>query len=574
MARHADDFDRFRWAACQLDVLSGCLSLGKLRQSLDSLPETLDETYDRILCKIDPLFKREVLHILQWLTYSLRPLSLDEVAEVIAFDVDSDDKFNDENRLAEPEDVLNICSSLVISVETDSDDDQKDNEAYDSPATSTPKATMVRLAHFSVKEYLVSDRIRTGSAAFFSVNEEASNATIAATGLSCLQLYDEALFPSSKEFLTEFPLARYSAEFWHNHLSAVNGTLHPIPHSLAQELFLSEEKMRNWIALYDLDSDAGDTWELDENSLGSPLYYAVLTGLKSLVEALIKVQEDKNAQVGVNNDSQLERPDTDDGSATLQYMSKDAYVNATGGVLHTPLQAASWSGKMDIVELLINHGADPNIYGGCESGSALSAAAHKGYLDIMKFLLDIGADLYEGILSETSGGSKESRLGSSDVKNLPNKAIGRRTEQDLDVRNIKIKELAEDEKKYKDVIQPSIDTHDRRAIEQSRRTALYGAAFCGDAEIARFMLDRDERGAIINLRNNDWGETALLRATWNGHNAVVQTLLQRGALVDKTDTLGRTALMVACFTRQESITRKLWDKGARLPVVQAGGLEA
>lgn len=60
--------------------------------------------------------------------------------------------------------------------------------------------TMVRLAHFSVKEYLVSDRIRTGSAAFFSIDEEASNAVIGATGLACLQLYDEALIPSSKEF--------------------------------------------------------------------------------------------------------------------------------------------------------------------------------------------------------------------------------------------------------------------------------------------------------------------------------------------------------------------------------------
>ena len=83
-----------------------------------------------------------------------------------------------------------------------------------------------------------------------------------------------------------------------------------------------------------------------------------------------------------------------------------------------------------------------------------------------------------------------------------------------------------------------------------------------DAEIVRFMLDRDERGVIINLRNNDRGETALLRATWDGRDAVVQTLLQRGALVDKTDTEGRTALMAACITRNESIARKLLDKGA------------
>ena len=168
-AQLANELDRFRWAACQLDVLSGCLSLGKLRQTLDSLPKTLDETYDRILCQIDPLFTREVLHILQWLTCSLRPLSLDEVAETVAFDVDSDHKFNVENRLAEPEDVLNMCSSLVINIETnsddegvfeldnhgiileqDSDDGQRDNEADTIRTVSTSRArVMVRLAHFS-----------------------------------------------------------------------------------------------------------------------------------------------------------------------------------------------------------------------------------------------------------------------------------------------------------------------------------------------------------------------------------------------------------------------------------------
>ena len=573
MAGRADQLDRFRWAACQLDVLSGCLSLGKLRHTLDSLPETLDETYDRILCKIDPLFKREVLHILQWLTCSLRPLSLDEVAEVVAFDVDSDDKFNDENRLAEPEDVLNICSSLVISIETDSDDnevvnnepdsddDLKDHNSDNVPASSTSKArvTMVRLAHFSVKEYLVSDRIRIGSAAFFSVDEEASNAMIGATGLSCLQLYDEALFPSSKDFSTEFPLARYSAKFWHDHFSAINNTAQP---SIAPDLFLSEERMRNWIALYDLDSHVGDTEELGENALGSPLYYAALTGLKSLVEALIKLQKNKDSQVEATNDRKPKRPDTDDDSTTLQYMSKDAFINATGGVLHTPLQAASWSGRREVVELLINHGADPNIYGGCGSGSALSAAAHKGFLDIIKLLLDKGANLYEGLLSETSGGLKENRLGSSDAKSLPDEAIDRHTEQDLNVMNRRMERLAEDEKSYRDVINPSIDTYDRRALEQCRRTALYGAASFGDAEIARLMLDRDEHGAIINLRNNNRGETALSRATSDGHDAVVQILLQRGALVNKTDTQGGTALMAACKSGNESIARKLLDKGA------------
>ena len=548
---------------------------------MNSLPETLDETYDRILCQIDPLYKREVLHILQWLTCSLRPLSLDEVAEIVAFDVDSDNKFNCENRLAEPEDVLNMCSSLVIDIETNSDDDEevnveldsdndkKDNKVDNIPTTSTSRArVMVRLAHFSVKEYLVSDRIRTGSAAFFSVEKEASNARIGATGLLCLLLYDEVSFLSSNEFRTGFPLARYSAGFWHKHLSAIGGTALLTPLPLVTELFLSKDKMRNWIALWDLDSkfkadlDFGPHFELDfrvirelgVKSLGSALYYAVLTGLKSLVEALIELQEDKNSQAGTTRDRKLKRPDTDDGPSTLQYISKGAYVNATGGVLHTPLQAASWSGRMDVVELLIKHGADPNIYGGCGGGSALSAAAHKGHLDIMKLLLDKGADFYEGILCETSGGSKDSRIGSSNAKTLPDEATDRLTEENLITMNLTMKD--------KNLISPFINTHDWCALKQCRRTALYGAASSGNAEVVRFMLDRDEQGVIINLRNNFRGETALSRAAWDGYDAVVQTLLQRGALVDKTDVRGRTALMVACLIGYESIAHKLLDKGA------------
>ena len=563
--------------------------MGKLRQTLNSLPETLDETYDRILCQLDPLFKREVLQILQWLTCSLRPLSLEELAETVAFDVDSDDKFNVENRLAEPTDVLTMCSSLVINIGTNSDDDeqlnfepyrdddQETNKADNIPTTSTSRASvMVRLAHFSVKEYLVSHRIRTGSAAFFSIDEEASNARIGATGISCLLLYDEVLFASSKDFRTEFPLARYSAEFWDKHLSAISGTAHFTSLPLAIELFLSESKMRNWQALWDSDWDSGYGFKhkpdgdsdlmiksrSDLKSLGTPLYYAVLTGLKSLVEALIEVQEVQDGLIGATSNSELECLGSDNGSATLHYMSKDTYVNATGGVLHTPLQAASWCGRMDIVEILMSNGADPNIYGGDSGGSALWAAAHKGHLDIMKHLLEKGADIHEGILSETSGGSKGSRIGIGNAENPPDETIDKFTEEDWSATNIRMNKLPWIDQIDTKLIRPSMDTHDWRALKQCRATALHEAASSGDAKAAKFLLDRDESGVIINLRNYPLGETALSSAVWRGHDAVVQILLERGALVDKNELFGRSALMAACIGGHESIARKLLDKGA------------
>jgi len=328
---------------------------------------TLDETYDRILSNIEPLYRPEVLHILQWLTCSLRPLSLEEVAEIVAFDSNNDSQFNCENRFAEPEEVLTLCSSLVISIDTNVDDDKDSSEEGTIGETFAlkPRVTVVRLAHFSVKEYLVSSRIRTGSAAFFSIDEKKSNAVIGDTSLSCLHLYDEASFAGTEDMSKEFPLTRYAAEYWRNHLLKNNGNVPP----MAIQLFLSEKKLRYWIALFDIDSrktysiGASDIHRIgiSPESAGSQLYYAVLTGLKDLVEALIKLQGVQYREVGVANDDSTADLDTDDRLAALQIKSRNAYVNVTGGRLHTPLQAASWLGNLDVVGLLLKYGADIRV---------------------------------------------------------------------------------------------------------------------------------------------------------------------------------------------------------------------
>jgi hypothetical protein len=51
---------RFRWVVCQLDMLRGCCP-PSLRDALNELPETLDETYKRILLGIDKK-KQEYVH--------------------------------------------------------------------------------------------------------------------------------------------------------------------------------------------------------------------------------------------------------------------------------------------------------------------------------------------------------------------------------------------------------------------------------------------------------------------------------------------------------------------------------
>ena len=106
---------RFQWVKCQLDALGRCLDLFDLRKALRTLPKDLDETYARILQSIDEDgYGEQVSKILQWLAYSERPLSLGEMAEVLAVDVHGC-QFGVERRLADPRDVVAICSSLVTT---------------------------------------------------------------------------------------------------------------------------------------------------------------------------------------------------------------------------------------------------------------------------------------------------------------------------------------------------------------------------------------------------------------------------------------------------------------------------
>ncbi|OCL13022.1 hypothetical protein AOQ84DRAFT_283938, partial [Glonium stellatum] len=127
----------FRWTACQLDALGSCLTRAKLRKALQNLPPTLAETYERILVSIGPNADY-AQQILRWLTFSKEPLSTEQIAEVVAIDVDNGGVFDEDGILESPNDVLTICSSLV--------------------AITKPRRNrrIVSLAHYSVQEYLLS----------------------------------------------------------------------------------------------------------------------------------------------------------------------------------------------------------------------------------------------------------------------------------------------------------------------------------------------------------------------------------------------------------------------------------
>jgi hypothetical protein len=113
-----DFYSRFRLVSLQIGELQDCHNEDELEEQLLCLPHDLDEVYDRIISGLKR-HREDALSILQWLSFSARPLELAEVAQVTGVVPDTDQglRFKSSRVLSDPRSVLMICSSLVT--ETD-----------------------------------------------------------------------------------------------------------------------------------------------------------------------------------------------------------------------------------------------------------------------------------------------------------------------------------------------------------------------------------------------------------------------------------------------------------------------
>jgi hypothetical protein len=334
---------RFRWVFCQLEVLRHCFP-ANLRHTLEELPKSLDETYKRILSEINNANRAHAYRLLQCLAVALRPLRVEELAEVLAFDLTTGGlpKLNASWRWEDQEEaVLSACSSLVSVI--------IDNGSR-----------IVQFSHFSVKEFLISDRLAScmEEVSQFHIPIEPSHAILAQACLGVFLCLDDH---TTEDSAKNIPLYRYAARYWvrHTQVSHVESRVKD-----AMDYFFDMDNP-HFSALVQIEHRRDLLRvSMDEEPTGvprsaAPLYYAAWRGLYGLVERLIK-------------DSQQ--------------------VNEWGGFLGTPLHASVLEGHFEVSQLLFAHGADINSR--CaDNYTPLHYASTKGHLRIVKWLLDHGADV-------------------------------------------------------------------------------------------------------------------------------------------------------------------------------------
>ncbi len=110
------------------------------------------------------------------------------------------------------------------------------------------------------------------------------------------------------------------------------------------------------------------------------------------------------------------------------------------------------------------------------------------------------------------------------------------------------------------------------AAEEKRVTneKLLTASWNGDIKEVWDLLDK---GADINT-SNSLGETALHLAAFGGHSETAELLLEKRANINAVDKGGNTALLLACYFKQIDVISVLVEKGADVGVTNKNGVTA
>jgi len=187
-------------------------------------------------------------------------------------------------------------------------------------------------------------------------------------------------------------------------------------------------------------------------------------------------------------------------------------VNQRGHAGDTPLSVAAWRGNLEIVRLLVEHGAV--VDAGKETGNRtpLLEASYQGHADVVQYLIDRGADV------NAKGKGLTPVLAASSWGGIT-----------------------------------SVSTGDK-------------------AKTIRILL---ENGADVNVQDESWmktGRTPLMYAVLQGDAALAQMFLAKGARLDLKDKDGQTAWSLARKGGLEYIAQLLEKKAGGEPLPQTADL--
>ncbi|KAF4782769.1 pfs domain-containing protein [Colletotrichum scovillei] len=509
----------FRWVQCQLDSLEKCIDSNQVDETLASLPPDLPSTYERILVNLDVKSAARVRDVLVALAFARRPLQVGEVMDIVSISITDYPRAKKSGNTVYLNQLLSLCSSMV-SISTSGSGEKKKQD--------------MRLAHASVKDYLVSKQLRNGPASAFYTTPGQGHLLMAAKSVACL-LNQNDVSDFGPHTLEEVPFLLYSALNWVHHARDANletsrGGLDDLIFALFHR---DGDAYINWHRVTGRHGPAtpveGYAWDihirdgsklidggrpcpkerlLNGHQIDRPLHHALQWNLWRVVQRLLDAGHDPNGYSKGNR-------------APLHY-----------GVLQRALES---------MDLILDRGGNIDIGDWIGDTPAMFCAYKAKDPVTMEWVMDRGASLFP--VSRRSGSLLQCAAmeGDPDVLEviLRKKPLNVSPDIGVDHNYNEIADLATP-------LQCAAYAGNLACIELLLKyganvnlakgkvgTALHAAGASGNLEAFQLLL---ERGANPNAVNGQYG-SVLWAAAYGGDRECVRICLQRGLSIDELRTM-------------------------------------
>jgi len=284
--------------------------------------------------------------LFQCVAVAVRPLRVEELADILSFDFETEPipKFHEDWRFEDPIDaVLSTTSSLLAIV-----DDY--GYYYDDNLGSR----VIQFSHFSVKEFLTSARLAETNDIIcrrYHIPMTPAHTFVAQSCLGLLLHLDNNVV--TRDSLGEYPFSKYVAKHWFVH-ARFEGVSGYVEDGMKRLFDPSKAHLATWVWIYD---PVLPPWEQGRplRLRGSPLHYAAVCGLYSIVKFLV-----------IQHSQDLNSRCFEEALAPLHLASREGYediarfllehgADATAQTKHgtTPLHDASGRGSQEVTRLLL-----------------------------------------------------------------------------------------------------------------------------------------------------------------------------------------------------------------------------
>lgn len=568
----------------------------------------MSDTYARILSDLDEKDEAYARRALIWIACAKRSLSINEIAEAAIVNPDECPPVVPENRLMDPvNDIGEILGCLVTvdSYEFDSND-------------SSLSYTYVKLAHFSVKDYLMSEErtsnileaqdvpeiageeavIRSCLAymmhCFQDVRLSASQTKIkdvfpALDSLADLGYLDENYFVRetevAKAFLSDYPLIGYATKCVRVQLDALprdrrrlmtGGVLLDFFGEFEQLIGEPQGTLLKLACIFGLDAVvqhlltqctiSKDTFDLSDIGFLVPTmrlgHEEVLCMLTDHLPNFLASEEQKEIA--------LQWAAASNRSTFLEYWLKRgvkpiAWSSNSGC---PALHEAAWYGNKQILELLLQYGAPVNAPDLMHSSPLHQTIRHAPFdrpeerVEMVQVLLDAGADPNlkndEGLTP--LGMAMRLRMDKI-VSILKNHGGTMPNNERLLLAALQIM----DTNMVEQILEQSLDMATLAKTELGVQIFIAAA----DTGFEHLVTTLYECGVPIDCEDQN-GYTALMRAA-AGYHDIVRLLLDKGADVNRSNKSGGTALLRAVQFGHEDIVKMLLDSKADVHAMNSWG---